>query len=90
MPTCPAAHACVNHATVPDPADSDALGGAAPAGMQSQRSPRRETVIGNSFSRKAHRPSCANLPSEHNRRVFADADEAQREGYSPCRACRPW
>lgn len=45
--------------------------------------------IGNLNSKKFHRANCSNLPSEKNRIVFEDRQEAIAQGYSPCGNCKP-
>ena len=48
--------------------------------------------IGNRRSRKFHRPGCpfGQRTSRTNRIIFKDMKEAFRQGYCPCRKCRPW
>lgn len=45
--------------------------------------------IGNVKSKKFHRPTCANLPAEHNQILFSTYDEAVAAGYTPCGGCKP-
>jgi competence protein ComEC len=45
--------------------------------------------IGNSNSRKFHRPSCSGLPSEKNRVMFDTREAAAGAGYEPCGTCKP-
>ena len=45
--------------------------------------------VGNLNSKKFHRANCSNLPSEKNRIIFGDRQEAIAQGYSPCGNCRP-
>jgi len=48
-----------------------------------------EYYIGNSRSKKYHRPSCSGLPAEQNRLIFATREFAASEGYEPCGSCKP-
>ena len=45
--------------------------------------------IGNTNSKKFHRPTCTTLPAEHNRVYFPDRASAVAEGYEPCGNCKP-
>jgi len=47
--------------------------------------------IGNIKSMRFHRPACESAAkmSENNKIIFATPEEAFREGYSPCRNCKP-
>lgn len=45
--------------------------------------------IGNKKSKKYHKDTCSNLPSESNRVLFDSKDDAVREGYTPCSNCNP-
>ncbi len=45
--------------------------------------------IGNRKSKKFHRTTCPNLPSEQNRILFTSKSEAESQGYSPCGNCNP-
>lgn len=45
--------------------------------------------IGNLRSLKVHLPTCTSLPAEQNQIRFDTLDEALKDGYSPCSACRP-
>lgn len=45
--------------------------------------------IGNKRSKKFHRPTCRHLPDEKNRIMFKSRDEAIKEGYEPCKVCKP-
>lgn len=45
--------------------------------------------IGNKRSLKFHSPSCRYLPAEKNRVYFATRDQAIKEGYVPCKVCKP-
>jgi len=49
--------------------------------------PADTRYIGNKNSKKLHLPTCSGLPSESNRVVFDDYDEAIAEGYIPCGNC---
>ena len=49
--------------------------------------PADTRYIGNKNSKKLHLPTCSGLPSENNRVVFDDYDEAIAEGYIPCGNC---
>ncbi len=48
-------------------------------------------VVGSTSSSKYHRPDCryAIKIKPENRVYFANADEAQRQGYQPCKTCNP-
>ncbi len=45
--------------------------------------------IGNSSSKKFHRPDCSGLPGEDRRVRFESREEAAAAGYSPCGICKP-
>lgn len=45
--------------------------------------------IGNTNSKKFHRPDCSSLPAPHNRVYFKTRNEAISTGYSPCKLCNP-
>lgn len=45
--------------------------------------------IGNTNSKKFHRPTCQSLPAEQNRIYFPDRATAVAEGYDPCGNCKP-
>lgn len=45
--------------------------------------------IGNKKSRKFHRPSCQSLPERQNQVIFDSREEAVKEGYVPCKSCKP-
>lgn len=45
--------------------------------------------IGNTNSKKFHRPTCQSLPAEQNRIYFPDRATAVAEGYDPCGNCNP-
>jgi hypothetical protein len=45
--------------------------------------------IGNKNSLKFHLPSCKYLPAEKNRVYFKTREEAIKEGYVPCKVCKP-
>ncbi|MCL1833925.1 MAG: hypothetical protein FWG49_05415, partial [Leptospirales bacterium] len=45
--------------------------------------------IGNTNSRKFHRPSCSGLPAEKNRVMFETREAAAGAGYEPCGICKP-
>ena len=45
--------------------------------------------IGNTNSKKFHRPTCSTLPVEQNRIYFTDRASAISEGYDPCGNCNP-
>ena len=48
-----------------------------------------EFYIGNTSSKKFHRPTCPGLPSEQNRVILITRDEAINGGYVPCGTCLP-
>ena len=50
-----------------------------------------EKFIGNSSSKKFHKPACqwAQKISSSNRIAFSSRDEAVKSGYSPCKVCHP-
>lgn len=48
-----------------------------------------EMYIGNTNSKKFHRPSCNTLPAEKNRVYFNSRDEAIESGFTGCRNCQP-
>jgi competence protein ComEC len=50
---------------------------------------KEDYYIGNTKSRKFHRPSCSQLPGEKNRVLFATREDAMKEKYAPCGACNP-
>ena len=45
--------------------------------------------IGNTRSKKFHRPDCRTLPAEKNRVKLSSRSEAVNKGYSPCGNCQP-
>ena len=47
------------------------------------------TYIGNKNSKVFHKPTCANLPMEKNRREFSSRSDAINAGYRPCQNCNP-
>ena len=47
------------------------------------------THIGNSNSKKFHRPDCHTLPAEHNRVELASRQHAVDDGFEPCGNCNP-
>ncbi len=47
------------------------------------------TYIGNSRSKKFHKPNCRSLPQENNSVYFSSRSEAVNAGYSPCGNCNP-
>lgn len=49
------------------------------------------SLVGSTSSNKYHRPDCrfAVKIKPENRVYFANAKEAQRQGYQPCRTCNP-
>jgi competence protein ComEC len=55
----------------------------------SEPSADEEYYIGNTNSRKFHRPDCSGLPAEHNRVRFDTREAATNESYEPCGICDP-
>lgn len=51
--------------------------------------PTEYAFIGNLNSKKFHRPTCGNLPSESNSIWFTSREEAIEKGYTPCGSCAP-
>lgn len=47
------------------------------------------SYIGNKRSLKFHQADCRYLPAEKNRVYFMTRDEAIKEGYTPCKVCKP-
>ena len=45
--------------------------------------------VGNRKSQVFHRASCEALPSPGNRVFFKTAEDAEKEGYTPCPRCKP-
>lgn len=45
--------------------------------------------IGNTNSKKFHRPDCSGLPNTENRVRFDTRTEAVASGYDPCGICKP-
>lgn len=45
--------------------------------------------VGNRKSQVFHRTSCEALPSPGNRVFFETAEDAEKEGYTPCPRCKP-
>ena len=45
--------------------------------------------IGNKNSKKFHKPGCRFLPHPENQIPFADRNSALRNGFEPCRVCKP-
>lgn len=45
--------------------------------------------IGNSASKRFHRPSCKQLPKEDRRVLFSNRNDALQNSYLPCGACNP-
>lgn len=45
--------------------------------------------IGNTNTKKFHRPDCSGLPKEEHRVRFDTRPEAVSAGYTPCRICKP-
>ena len=45
--------------------------------------------IGNTSSKKFHRPTCSYLPDQANRTSFSSREAALSAGYSPCNHCNP-
>ena len=54
-----------------------------------ERPAETDYYIGNSNSRKFHRPDCSGLPSEKNRVIFDTREAAIQEGFEPCGICNP-
>jgi len=48
-----------------------------------------QSYIGNIKSKKFHKTTCSNLPSEQNMVLFNSKSEAENQGYSPCGNCNP-
>ena len=48
-----------------------------------------EGYIGNTRSKKFHKPTCRSLPEEHNRVHFSNRSDAITAGYESCRLCYP-
>ena len=68
-------------------ADTLVPGGASAANEASTSS--EDGYIGNTRSKKFHRPICKFLPAEHNRVQLSTREEALEKGYSPCGCCNP-
>lgn len=47
------------------------------------------SYIGNKRTKKYHYPFCSYLPYNNNQIVFPSAEEAEAQGYDPCRRCNP-
>ena len=47
------------------------------------------SYIGNKRTKKYHYPFCSYLPDNNNQIVFSSAEEAEAQGYDPCRRCNP-
>lgn len=47
------------------------------------------SYIGNKRTKKYHYPFCSYLPDNNNQIVFPSAEEAEAQGYDPCRRCNP-
>ena len=45
--------------------------------------------VGNLNTKKLHRPTCRNLPTDENRIYFTTREEAIEHGYEPCGTCKP-
>lgn len=54
-----------------------------------QRSLAGASYIGNKNSKKFHKPGCRFLPHPDNQVTFADRTTALRNGFEPCRVCKP-
>ena len=50
---------------------------------------KEDYYIGNTASKKFHRPSCAQLPSEKRSTLFSTREEALKNNYVPCGNCNP-
>ncbi len=61
----------------------------APASPTSDSAGNDSSYIGNKNTKKFHRPTCSSLPEENNRVYFQSRDEADTEGYAPCKRCDP-
>lgn len=61
----------------------------AQAGSVQEDLVREEMIVGSKESRKYHSPSCryARKIKEENRVYFKDAEDAERQGYLPCKVC---
>lgn len=64
-----------------------AADGSGQNGNQYSQSAAQDSYIGNVNSFVYHVPTCSSLPKEQNRVYFNSAEEAEKEGYTPCSRC---
>jgi competence protein ComEC len=48
-----------------------------------------EYYIGNTNTRKFHKPDCSGLPAEKNRIILDTREDAINGGFEPCAICKP-